>query len=138
MHQPIMPPELPAPPARYAHAVLVTNPTRWLHTAGVVAIDRDGTVPDTVAAQARVIWQNIAAMLTAAGMTAADIVSVTTYVVAASTGPGTGTGTGTALGEAMAERDAFMVGRIVASTLVTVPALVRPEWLIEISVVAAA
>jgi 2-iminobutanoate/2-iminopropanoate deaminase len=129
MHQPIMPPELPAPPARYAHAMLVTNPSRWLHTAGVVAIDRDGSVPPTVGGQARVIWQNIAAMLAAAGMTAEDIVSVTTYVVASAMGSG--------LGEAMAGRDAFMAGRIAASTLVTVPALVRPEWLIEIAVVAA-
>jgi 2-iminobutanoate/2-iminopropanoate deaminase len=129
MHQPIMPAALPAPPARYAHAVLVTNPSRWLHTAGVVAIDRDGGVPATVAAQARVIWQNIATILDAAQMGAADIVSVTTYVVASAMDAG--------LGEAMAERDAFMAGRIVASTLVTVPALVRPEWLIEIAVVAA-
>ncbi|WP_432830163.1 RidA family protein [Dactylosporangium sp. CA-092794] len=129
MLQPIMPPELPAPPARYAHAVLVTNPSRWLHTAGVVAIDRDGSVPDGVAAQARVIWQNIATLLAAAGMSADDVVSVTTYVVAGAMHTG--------LPEAMAERDAFMQGRIVASTLLTVPALVRPEWLIEIAVVAA-
>lgn len=129
MHQPIMPAALPPPPANYAHAVLVTSPSRWLHTAGVVAIDADGRVPETVAAQARVIWRNIAAILDAAGMGAADIVSVTTYVVAPAMDAG--------LGEAMAERDAFMAGRIVASTLVTVPALVRPEWLIEIAVVAA-
>jgi len=129
MQQPIMPPDLPAPPARYAHAVLVTNPSRWLHTAGVVAIDRTGTVPSGVAAQARTIWANIALILAEAGMTSADIVSVTTYVVASAMDTG--------LGEAMAERDAFLGGRIVASTLVTVPALVRPAWLIEIAVVAA-
>ncbi|WP_432978347.1 RidA family protein [Dactylosporangium sp. CA-233914] len=129
MHQPIMPAGMAPPAAPYAHAMLVTNPTRWLHTAGQVGIDADGTVPDGVAAQARVIWRNIAILLAEAEMTAADIVSVTTFMVAPAMGDG--------LAEAMAERDAFMRGRIVASTLLTVPALVRPEWLIEIQVVAA-
>lgn len=125
-----MPPGLPTPPARYAHAVLVTGASRWLHTAGVVGIAADGSVAATVAGQARTIWGNIALILAEAGMTPADIVSVTTYVVATAMGDG--------LGEAMAERDAFLQGRPVASTLVTVPALVQPAWLIEIAVVAAA
>ncbi|MER7280761.1 RidA family protein [Dactylosporangium sp. NPDC000244] len=129
MHQPIMPDSMPRPAARYAHATLVTNPARWLHTAGQVGIDADGNVPDGVAAQAKVIWHNIAALLAAADMSADDIVSITTYVVASAMEDG--------LAEAMAERDTFMSGRLVASTLLTVPALVRPEWLIEIVVVAA-
>jgi enamine deaminase RidA (YjgF/YER057c/UK114 family) len=60
-------------------------------------------------------------------MSAADIVSVTTYVVA-----------GEALGPVMQARDTFLGGRRVASTLVTVPALARPEWRVEIAVIAAA
>jgi enamine deaminase RidA (YjgF/YER057c/UK114 family) len=58
-----------------------------------------------------------------------DVVSVTTYVVAAAMEQG--------LSQAMAERDAFLENRLVASTLVTVPALAQPSWLIEIQVVAA-
>jgi enamine deaminase RidA (YjgF/YER057c/UK114 family) len=38
----------------------------------------------------------------------------------------------------MAERDRFLGGHLAASTLVTVPALARPEWRMEIAVVAAA
>jgi len=38
----------------------------------------------------------------------------------------------------MAARDRAVGGHLVASTLITVPALVRPEWLVEIAVVAAA
>jgi enamine deaminase RidA (YjgF/YER057c/UK114 family) len=129
MHEQIMPPELPAPAANYAYGVVATNPSRWLHTAGVVGIDRDGTVPPTVALQARVVWSNLATILAAAGMGPDDIVSISTFVVASAMGTG--------LPEAMAERDAFMAGRLVASTFVTVPALVRPEWLIEIAVIAA-
>ncbi len=129
MHEPVLPPALGAPAARYAHAVLVTQPKRWLHTAGVVPTDRDGAVPDGVQAQARQIWRNIAAILAEVEMSAEDIVSVTTYVVASAMTNG--------LGEAMAERDAFLEDRLVASTLVTVPSLARPAWLIEIAVVAA-
>ncbi len=127
--RPVMPPTIAPPAARYAHAILVTNPTRWLHSSGVVPITPDATVPAGVAAQAEVVWTNIAAILDDADMGPADIVSVTTYVVAEAMGDG--------LGEAMAARDRFLGGRLVASTLVTVPALAQPAWLIEIAVVAA-
>ena len=129
MHQPVLPAELGDPPARYAHAMLVTQPSRWLHTAGVVPRDRDGTVPDGVPEQAALIWRNIAAILAEAEMGAEDIVSVTTYVVASAMEQG--------LGQAMAERDAFLDNRLVASALVTVPSLAQPSWLIEIQVIAA-
>ena len=57
------------------------------------------------------------------------MVSVTTYVVAHAMHDG--------LGAAMSARDAFLGGRLVASTLVTVPALAQPSWLIEIALIAA-
>lgn len=126
----VMPAALGDPPARYAHAMLTTGATRWLHTSGVVPRAADGTVPAGVPAQARLIWANIAAILGEAGMTHADVVSVTTYVVAGELAQG--------LAQAMAERDAFLGGRAVASTLVTVPALAQPSWLLKIAVVAAA
>jgi enamine deaminase RidA (YjgF/YER057c/UK114 family) len=37
----------------------------------------------------------------------------------------------------MEARDRALDGQLVASTLITVPALVRPEWLVEISLIAA-
>jgi enamine deaminase RidA (YjgF/YER057c/UK114 family) len=69
----------------------------------------------------------VAAILDEAGMSAADVVSVTTYVVA-----------GEDFGPVMQARDSFLSGRRVASTLVTVPTLARPEWRVEIAVIAAA
>jgi enamine deaminase RidA (YjgF/YER057c/UK114 family) len=82
-----------------------------------------------VSDQADQVWRNIAAILAEAGMGPQHVVSVTTYLVASDMTPG--------LAQAMAARDAFLGGRRVASTLVTVPALARPEWLLEIAVVAA-
>jgi 2-iminobutanoate/2-iminopropanoate deaminase len=116
-----------APPvANYAHAVLSEAPARLLHTAGAVPARPDGSVPDDLADQAGVVWANIGAILAAADMEPADIVSITTYAVA-----------GEPLGPVMAARDQFMGGSLAASTLVTVPALARPEWRVEIAVVAA-
>lgn len=127
MHREIRPDAIAPPAANYAHAILTEGASRWLHTAGVVPTRPDGTVPAELGEQAEVVWVNIAAMLADAGMRPADVISVTTYVVV-----------GEELGPVMAARDRFLAGRRVASTLVTVPALARPEWRMEIAIVAAA
>jgi 2-iminobutanoate/2-iminopropanoate deaminase len=122
----IRPDDIAPPAANYAHAVLTQGATRWLHTSGVVPIAPDGSTPLDIAEQAALVWVNIAAMLRDAQMVATDVVSVTTYVVV-----------GEDLPAVMAARDAALGGHRVASTLVTVPALARPEWRMEIAVVAA-
>lgn len=125
-----MPPSIAPPAAQYAHAVLVEAATRWLHTAGVVPVAADGSVPAGASAQAEVVWANVAAILAEAEMGAEHVVSVTTYVVADAAPAG--------LAAAMAARSAFLGERRVASTLLTVPALAQPAWLLEVAVVAAA
>lgn len=127
MNRSINPASIAPPAANYAHAVLTTQATRWLHTSGVVPTAPDGTVPESIDEQAAVVWSSIGAMLAEAGMQPSDVVSVTTYAVV-----------GHALGGVMAARDAFLDGHLAASTLVTVPALARPEWKMEIAIVAAA
>jgi enamine deaminase RidA (YjgF/YER057c/UK114 family) len=122
----IRPADISPPAANYAHAVVTERAGRWLHTSGVVPVAPDGSTPDALADQAALVWTNIAAMLRDAGMEASDIVSVTTYVVV-----------GEDLASVMAARDAALGGHRAASTLVTVPALARPEWRMEIAVVAA-
>jgi len=54
----ISPDDMAPPAARYAHAVLVENASRWLHTCGVVPVAPDGSVPDGVPAQASQVWSN--------------------------------------------------------------------------------
>jgi 2-iminobutanoate/2-iminopropanoate deaminase len=121
-----MPPSIAPPAANYAHAVLAEQPTRLLHTAGVVPVAPDGTIPSGVGEQAAVVWANIEAILIEADMSMSDIVSVTTYVVV-----------GEPMADVMAERDRVFGGHLAASTLLPVPALARPEWKVEIAVVAA-
>jgi 2-iminobutanoate/2-iminopropanoate deaminase len=124
-NRPIEPASIAPPAAAYHHAVLSERPERILHTSGVVPTRADGTVPEALGEQAATVWSNIAAMLAEAQMAATDIVSVTTYVIP-----------GQELPVVMAARDAFFAGHRAASTLVVVAALVRPEWKMEVSVVA--
>jgi 2-iminobutanoate/2-iminopropanoate deaminase len=112
--------------ANYAHAIVTESPRRLLHTSGIVPIAPDGSVPSELAEQAKVVWANLLAILAEAGMSATDVVSVTTYVVH-----------GHDLAPVMAARDRALDGHRVASTLVTVPALARPEWQMEIALIAA-
>lgn len=122
----IRPADIAAPAANYAHAVLTDRAGRWLHTSGVVPIAPDGSTPDSLAEQAAVVWANVAAMLRDAGMEPSDVVSITTYVVV-----------GEDLAPVMAARDRALAGHRAASTLVTVPALARPEWRMEVALIAA-
>ena len=124
----INPAGIAAPAANYAHARYVAGgpATQWLYTSGVVPIAPDGAVPGDLVAQAEVIWSNIAAMLAEANMVASNVVSVTTYVTP-----------GHDLGPVMAVRDEALNNHHAASTLVVVPELARPEWLMEIAIVAA-
>jgi 2-iminobutanoate/2-iminopropanoate deaminase len=124
--EPVSPPGLAPPAANYSHAVVATGVTRWLHTSGVVATRPDGSVPDGVGEQVAVVWENLTAILAEAAMTTADVVSIVTYVVV-----------GHDLAVVMAARDRAMAGQRPASTLVPVPALARPAWLVEIALVAA-
>lgn len=119
-----------APAAKYAHAVKVDSAQAMVFTSGVVPTMPDGTVPPSLEGQTRVVWANLIEILRAAQMSVTNIVSITTYVVARDTLTAD-------LTSVMAVRDEVMADHRAASTLVTVPALARAEWLIEISLVAA-
>ena len=130
MSRELAPPQMSAPVAQYAHGVHLPAGCEFIFTSGVVPTMRDGRVPQTISEQAIVIWQNISLILAEGAMSKSDIISVTTYVV-------NSPDLGEQLKVVMAARDEAMSGHRAASTLVTVPARARPEWLLEIAVVAA-
>jgi enamine deaminase RidA (YjgF/YER057c/UK114 family) len=123
----VRPSSIAPPAANYAHAIVTEGVSRWLHTSGVVPVRPDGSVPSEIEEQAEVVWSKLRVLVIQARMRPIDIVSVTTYVV-----------DGESLDPVMAARDAFMGRHRAASTLITVPRLARPEWKLEISLVAAA
>lgn len=127
MNREIKPAGIAPPAANYAHAILSERPDRILHVSGVVGTRPDGSVPEDIEEQAAQIWTNIEAILTDAGLTMTDVVSITTYVVADFMA---------CLPDVMGARDRAMAGHRAASTLVTVPALARTAWKMEIAVVA--
>ncbi|MDO8364309.1 MAG: RidA family protein [Actinomycetota bacterium] len=128
MNRIVAPTDIAPPAANYAHAVVSEHTMKWLHTSGIVPTRPDGTVPKPIEQQAEVVWANLLSILRQAGMEAHNVVSITTYVVVEHLA---------ALPAVMAARDKALGGHKAASTLVTVPALARPEWKLEIALIAA-
>ncbi len=126
MNTPITPRSIAPPAASYELAMHVPAQSELLHTAGIVGNRPDGSIAEDIGEQAAEMWRSVGVILVAAGFGANDIVSYTTYAVA-----------GHDLSQVMSARDAFLGGHRAASTLVPVPALARPEWRVEVAVVAA-
>ena len=126
MNQPVRPSTIASPAAMYELAMTVQAGSECLFSAGIVGVRPDGSIATDIGEQATEVWKSIGNLLAAAGYTSADVVSYTTYAVA-----------GDDLGEVMAARDRFFSGHRAASTLITVPALARPEWKVEVAVIAA-
>ena len=122
-------PEDIAPPfARYAHGVDVPAGHRLIMTSGQLGLAADGTVPESVEAQARICFANIEAILRAAGAGREEVVRINAYVTDRAYMAGY-----------MAARDAWLasVTRLPASTLVIVSGFTRPEFRVEVEVTAA-
>lgn len=119
------PPSLAAPLGAYSQAILASGSGQHLYVAGQVGVRADGTSANGFAEQAEVVWQNITSILDAAGMQAAHLVKVVTYVTDATNA--------TALASV---RHRFLGEARPAATLVVVQALMRPEWLIEVEAIA--
>lgn len=64
----------------YAQACLVERPSKLLFISGQVPADAEGKVPERFEDQCRLVWRNIEAQLTAAGMKLADLVKVTVFL----------------------------------------------------------
>ena len=119
------PPSIAAPVGAYSHAVVTPAGGRWLHVSGQVGIAPDGSLAAGFEAQAETVWSNLVAILAAAGMTVNDLVKVSTYLVS-----------GDSLAALNPIRTRYLGSARPASTLVVVKSLARPEWLIEVEVVA--
>jgi len=119
-----------APPfARYAHGVEVPAGYRLAATSGQLPLAGDGSVPDGVEAQADLVFANIAAILAEARMGPQDVIRISAFVTDRADMAGY-----------MRARDRWLggVGRLPASTLMIVTGFTRPEFLVEIEVLAAA
>lgn len=124
---PLTPASIAAPFARYSHGMEVPAGWRLAICSGQLGVAADGSVPEDARAQADLCFVNIAAILTEARMTLADIVRVNAYVTDRAHMKGY-----------MDSRDAHVGAPPPASTLVIVSGFTRPEFKVEIEVIAAA
>ncbi|WP_038363548.1 RidA family protein [Bosea sp. UNC402CLCol] len=124
---PLTPASIAAPFARYSHGMEVPAGWRLVVCSGQLGIAADGSVPEDARAQADLCFANIAAILAEARMTLADIVRINAYVTDRAHMKGY-----------MDSRDAHVGAPPPASTLMIVSGFTRPEFKVEIEVIAAA
>lgn len=110
----------------YSHTVTVPPGAELVCTAGQVGVRADGSVGDTMAAQADQAFANVVALLAAHGLAVSSIVKLTVFIVAGHGGD-----------DVRAARLKHLGDHAPVSTTVYVSQLVRPEWLVEVEAVAA-
>jgi enamine deaminase RidA (YjgF/YER057c/UK114 family) len=126
---PLTPPSIAPPFARYSHGMVIPAGSRLAVTSGQLGITADGTIPATAREQADLCFANIAAILAQAGMGLTDIIRLNAYVTAREHMAGY-----------MASRDAHVGlngAAPPASTLMIVSGFTKPEFLVELEVIAA-
>ena len=121
------PPTLAPPQGAYNQAIEVAPGARWLCTAGQVGVRPDGTMAQDFGAQCEWAFRNVLSLLEAAGMDGRDMVKLDIFMVL------------------LGDFDAYRAARRKVlgedggptGTFLYVPALARPEWLIEVQAWAA-
>ena len=121
----VQPERVAAPMGPYSHGIACSGPGRWLHVAGQIGVAADGALQEGFEAQARQSWDNLCAVLQAAGMDVSHLVKVTSFLVDPAHLPLLGPVRGGFLGAARP-----------ASTLLVVQALAKPGWLYEVEATA--
>ena len=111
---------------KYSDAIEVRPNVRWLFTSGTPGLEANGGLQDDITSQSEVAWKHILRMLEQAEMALADVVKVTQYLTRAED-----------IAAYAKVRSAFLGNAAPASMLLVVPQLVRPEFFVEIEIIAA-
>ena len=116
----------PAPLSAHSDAVLIPPGAAILVSSGLLGMLKDGTIPEATEDQAEAAFDNVEAVLRAAGMDMGNVVKMTTFITDAR------------------YRDAFRAVRArrvgdppPASTRIVITALSMPELKVEIEIIAA-
>ena len=114
-------------PPTYSQAIKVSGAQSLLFIAGQVAYDKDGGPAHRgdFKNQAREAFKAIKALVEAQGGTLANVVKINTYVVDVRY-----------RADLVPVREEFFGKKGPASTLIQVPALAHPDWMIEIEAIA--
>jgi 2-iminobutanoate/2-iminopropanoate deaminase len=123
----ITPPGIRPPFARYSYGVEIPPGSRILVCSGQLGITAGDHVPATIEEQTHLCFRNIMAVLEEAGFGFSDVVRINSFVVSREHLKGY-----------MSVRDLYISDPPPASTLMIVSGFARPEFLVEVEVIAAA
>ncbi|MBE1284004.1 MAG: RidA family protein [Rhodobacteraceae bacterium] len=125
----LTPKNMRPPFARYAHGVEIPGDWRIVLSSGQLGIRDDDSIPDDAYDQAKICFSNLEKILGAANMSPADVAHISAYVTDRAH-----------MAAYMQARDEFMAdaGRLPSSTLLIVSGFTRPEFKVEVEVLAAA
>lgn len=129
MLRPLIPATIRPPFARYSHGVEVPAGARLVVCSGQLGIGPDDVAPESAEAQAALCFANLDAVLAEGGMGRGDVVRINAYVTDRAHMAGY-----------MAARDAWLAAvpdHLPASTLMIVSGFTRPEFKVEIELLAA-
>ncbi|MCR8724568.1 RidA family protein [Frigidibacter sp. ROC022] len=122
----LVPGSMPAPFAAYSHGVVVRAGSDMVFCSGQLGIGRDADVPEDAAAQAELCFENVRTILTAAGMDLGNVVRINAFVTDRAH-----------MQPYMEVRDRLFPQPAPASTLMIVSGFTRPEFKVEVEVLAA-
>ena len=125
----LTPRALREPFGNYAHGVEIPNGWRIIKTSGQLGIGSDNSIPQSVYDQACICFENIRHILKEGGMKPTDVVQVSAYVTNRDFFP-----------DYMRARDEFIgdTDCLPCSTLLIVSGFTKPEFKVEVEVLAAA
>jgi 2-iminobutanoate/2-iminopropanoate deaminase len=111
---------------KYSDAAEASSNLRWLFTSGTPGLSITGALPSDVTGQSEIAWGHIVKMLQNADMAIADVVKITQYLTRPED-----------IAAYATVRTRFVGDARPASMLLVIPQLVRPEFLVEVEVIAA-
>lgn len=126
MLKPLKPTGIHPPFSNYNHGVEVPAGYRLVLCSGQIGIGLDKVIPPDCAGQAELCFDQIAAILAEAGMTLADVVRINAFVSGREH-----------LRPYMDVRNRRFAAPYPASTLMVVSGFARPEFVVEVEVIAA-
>ena len=120
------PQDIHPPFAPYSHGIVVPPGQRLVFCSGQLGIAADKTIPPDCTGQTALCFDNIAAILREAGLGLEHIIRINAYVTGREHLP-----------QYMGVRNALFSAPYPASTLMIVSGFARPEFVVEIEVIAA-
>ena len=121
----INPAAVAAPGGPYHHGLLLAVPGRWLFVSGQVPLAADGGIPEGIADQTEMVWNQIEAILADGGMELSHLVKITSFLTRSQD-----------IGEYSGIRKRRLGEARPTSTLLVVSALANPKFLVEVEGIA--